>query len=163
MGTPEAINLMATDVNVSGVNTAVGSTSQTSLLTVEQIPGLLSSDSGLAGMLISPVEGGLASLDQELIDTANITIGMDSQEVLNQIALDSFGLAFANFGGGGLLDFGPETSGGNVTDTNNTGFDFVVNLGGSLVPTLHTPVPEPSASGLLTLLAAAAGSLWRRW
>lgn len=158
MGMPEPISLLASDVNVSGVNTAVGSTSQTTLLMVEQLPGLLSSDSGLAGMLVSPAEGGLASLDQELIDTSNVLLSMGSEQVLNQIALDSFGAAFASFGGGGPLDFDPETNGGNVTDTNNTGFDVVVNLGGSLVPTLHTAIPEPSTIALLTfLLATVAG------
>jgi len=158
----EPISSPASDVNVSGVNTAIGGNSQ-GLYIFREDPtsDLLDSDGKtangetLADILLNqsgfqPVESLILSSDQEVVSLTESILDAADEAILNAIGMYSFGKDFADFsGGGGADEFKVSISGGTIID-GGSGLDFITNMGGNAIPGLQV-VPEPT-SALLSLI-----------
>jgi len=158
------------DVNVSGVNTQIGSFSQGNFLFREDpAHDLLNSDSGQLGLAPRFFPNLKWAPDEVLIvetQQATQSIELDvsgDHATMDSIANWAFGMNFASWGSADGDDYdvvftynGPLVTG--FDPTNPTGFDFNSRLGVGATPGLQA-VPEPASIAVWGLLVGL-GVVW---
>lgn len=155
----ESIDRPPHEVNMAGVNTAIGDTLGGLAVFFEDMPlgagGLLDSDGfvrQLSEATLLTDELVILNHEQRAIQFDSQTLSAEDQFLLNAIADFAFDDVFAEFGSGTDEDF---VAGNNAGDT-------AANLGADLLPAVLAEAitaPEPSAVAVWTLLAGVGLSL----